>query len=144
MQLQTTSRTRRTWLGQVAVSAALTIIVGCGPRRQKVKLKLTHQGKDYIPGKNEYLLVILVPQGAAGKSAGTTFPANPLPDGSFEVIGEGKGIPPGRYHVRIENPMHNSPVAIPEEFASSESPVVREVVVGVEELSPVDLTAGSR
>lgn len=126
--------------GMLAIGLVfLGVLPGCGPRRQKVRVQLTHNGRPYTPAKNELLLVILVPEAKAGSAVSVTYPANPVGEGVYEVLGEGVGIPPGRYHVRIENPMNNSSVPIPAALASSESPVVREVVLGIETLDPIDL-----
>ncbi|MFO0886114.1 MAG: hypothetical protein U0894_18345 [Pirellulales bacterium] len=48
----------------------------------------------HYPAKNELLLVILVPEAKSGSAVSVTYPANPVGEGVYEVLGEGIGIPP--------------------------------------------------
>lgn len=124
----------------VLLVAVCICLAGCSDASQVVKIRLTYEGKDYVPVKGEYLLVILVPMDGQGS---TSFPANPQPDGSFAVESEGKGLPPGKYHVKIVNPMQNGRAVIPEPYTRVDSPLIREVVLGKPELDPVELTLES-
>jgi hypothetical protein len=125
-----------------SVALAALLFSGCNYASplQKAKGQVLVDGKNYQVGAREQLLVIFYPVVEGGQPR-NTYPANVNQDGSFETAGmDGKGIPPGKYHVSVSSPYGGGAVPIPKALDSHESPIVREIVLGKDTLEPIDIS----
>jgi hypothetical protein len=128
----------------------LCLFLGCadGPQIEKgvtVRGKVLKAGAP-IPGVR--------PEVGVGVVQITLLPVNPTSpsgfslvkaDGSFEILGDGKGIPPGKYKVVIvqRDQLPDQPSAVPDSFSETNSTMQVEIpadkVGGTYDLGTIDI-----
>ena len=105
-----------------------------GPTTYKVKGTLLNKEKPYTVAKGGGVTIVFIPIVAA-TAAFDTYPTRMDPDdSSFTVEGkEGKGMPPGKYRVSIQQMVPGGPAAISEmneRFSDKNTPIIVEITDG--------------
>jgi hypothetical protein len=124
---------RLTRIGWAFVLLAL-FLIGCGgDGRFKARGRVVKSGTPFTLGEGEGMRMIFVPV-EAGEKTFDTYAAVFNKDGSFEVAGkDGKGLPPGKYRVTLEH-LKKKQDLFDGAFAGDNSPIVREVTDGANEI----------
>jgi hypothetical protein len=100
-------------------------------KQHKVKGALLHRGEPYLPKHKGSVTVIFVPE-AEGDTPADSYVADVnREDGTFVVNGKtGRGIPPGKYRVTINQMVMDAPAEINqmnERFSATNSKIIRDI-----------------
>lgn len=133
-----------------ALGAVCVLLAGCGgaqtgPKGVTVTGTIVKDGKPLdVPNREAGLgnvLVSLVPLGPSPKAAEHALAGK---DGSFKILGPGRGIPPGKYRLAVQQ-QDRGPGSdmLKGRFSEKSSPVEVEIPAdkldGAHDLGPIDL-----
>jgi hypothetical protein len=130
---------------RITLSLLLVVAVGlpaagCGdPVKYQTRGRVLKNGEPFHPPGDDTLRVTLMPISEDGSRARDWYVASYyLEDGTFRVRGnDGKGMPPGKYRVLVEQ-IRNRNDVLKGAFFAEKSPFVREIRNGSDEIT-IDL-----
>jgi hypothetical protein len=139
--MRNTEATMRPALCLLAALAVGLLAVGCssGPPRFQTRGRVLKDGQPFHPPGDDVIRVTLMPITEDGGRAADWYVANfNREDATFRVVGkDGRGVPPGKYRVGVEQ-VHDRDDVFKGAYFGDKSPYVREIHSAADEIT-IDL-----